>query len=265
MIMGTERLQRCFDNKAFIAFVTGGDPSLADTRRYINVLAQAGASLIEIGIPFSDPIAEGPAIQAASQRALAAGTTPDLLFELVRTLRQVDELTLPIAFMTYLNPVFHYGYEAFFDRAHEVGVDAIIIPDLPYEEQGEVRPIAASHDVTLISMVAPTSEQRVRLIASHARGFIYLVSSLGVTGVRTSISTDIGAIVAQIREVTEVPVAVGFGIATPDQATSMASQADGVIVGSAIVNLIAEHGAHADLAIDRYVREMVRATHAATN
>jgi len=258
--MGSERLQRGFEHKAFIAFLTGGDPTLADTRRYINELAAAGVSLVEIGIPFSDPIAEGPAIQEASGRALAGGTTPEKLFELVRTLRDEDGLTIPLALMTYLNPVFHYGYEAFFTRAQAVGVDALIVPDLPFEEHGEVREVARAHDVCLVSMIAPTSTSRIQQIAADAAGFIYLVSSLGVTGVRSEITTDIGSIVNQIRQVTDVPVAVGFGISTPQQAAAMAAQADGVIVGSAIVNLIAEHGSGADEAISTYVRQMVEAT-----
>ncbi|MCL2471267.1 MAG: tryptophan synthase subunit alpha [Propionibacteriaceae bacterium] len=257
--MTVETIQRAFEHKAFIGFLTGGDPSLEDTRRYIKVMAEAGADLVEIGVPFSDPIAEGPAIQAASARALAAHTTPEKLFGLVDELRRQDGLTIPLAMMTYLNPVHHYGYEAFFARAAAVGVDALIIPDLPFDEHEEVRQAAASAHVAVISMIAPTSADRVRQIASHAEGFIYLVSSLGVTGVRSEITTDLASIVAQIREVTDVPVAVGFGISTPAQAAAMTAVADGAIVGSAIVRLIAEHGSHADEAIGGYVREMVRA------
>lgn len=256
--MSIQRINSAFTDKAFIAFLTGGDPSLEDTRRYINVLAKAGASLIEIGIPFSDPIAEGPVIQEASVRALAAGTTPEKLFTLVEQLRTQDGITIPLALMTYLNPVHHYGYEAFFTRAGEVGVDAIIIPDLPWEEHAEIGS-AGDHDVSLISMIAPTSTSRIRQIAEGAQGFIYLVSSLGVTGVRSEITTDIAAIMAQIREVTDVPVAVGFGISTPDQASAMAADSDGVIVGSAIVRIIAEYGSDADQALDEYVRSMVAA------
>jgi len=258
--MGSLRLRAAFEKKAFIGFLTGGDPSLADTRRYINAMADAGASLVEIGIPFSDPVAEGPAIQDASVRALTGGTTPEQLFELVQALRQEDGLAIPLALMTYLNPVFHYGYERFCARCLEVGVDALIIPDLPFEEQAEVRQVARRFDVAVISMVAPTSAERVRMIAAEAEGFVYLVSSLGVTGVRSKITTDIAAIVAEIRSVTDVPVAVGFGISTPEQAAAMAACADGVIVGSAIVNLIAQHGSDADQAIAEYVRSMVQAT-----
>ncbi|MDR0284402.1 MAG: tryptophan synthase subunit alpha [Propionibacteriaceae bacterium] len=257
--MGTERLRQAFTNKAFIAFITGGDPSLEATRRYIGVLQRAGAALIEIGIPFSDPIAEGEVIQTASARALAAGTTPTRLLELVETVRREDGITVPLAFMTYLNPVFHAGYDAFLGAAARAGVDALIIPDLPYEEHGELRGAATRAGVALISMVAPTSLARTRQIARDAQGFIYLVSSLGVTGVRSEITTDIAPIVAAIRAETEVPVAVGFGISTPAQARAMAAQADGVIVGSAIVRLIAEHGEAADDAIAAFVGELAGA------
>jgi tryptophan synthase alpha chain len=256
------RLTDAFQNKAFVAFVTGGDPSLADTRRYVRELARAGAGVVEIGVPFSDPTAEGPVIQDASARALAAGTRLSDLFGLVDALRQEDGVTTPLALMTYLNPVHHFGYEAFFERCEQVGVDALIVPDLPYEEHGEVIDLATSHNVALISMIAPTSDERVTMIARDATGFIYLVSSLGVTGTRTEITTDIGAITRQIREVTDVPVAVGFGISTPEQAAQMAAQADGVIVGSAIVRLIERDGSGADKAIRDYVTAMADAVHA---
>jgi len=253
------RLSDAFERKAFIAFVTGGDPTLADTRRYVKVLADAGASLVEIGVPFSDPTAEGPVIQDASRRALAAGATVAGLFDLVDALRREDGLTIPLAFMTYLNPVHHFGYDAFFARCEQVGVDALIIPDLPYEEHDEVAELAEAHGVALVSMIAPTSAERIRTIAAAARGFIYLVSSLGVTGVRHEITTDLGAIISEIRKITDVPVAVGFGIATPDQARDMVRVADGAIVGSAIVTLIERDGSHADEALRDYATAMVAA------
>jgi len=257
--MSATRIRQAFESKAFVGFLTGGDPSLEDTRRYINLMANAGVSLVEIGIPFSDPIAEGPVIQDASVRALAASTTPEKLFSLVKALREEDGITIPIALMTYLNPVHHYGYPEFFARAAEVGVDGLIIPDLPYEEHGEVGSVARDCGVALISMIAPTSTTRIRRIAADAEGFIYLVSSLGVTGVRSQITTDIASIVAEIRAVTDVPVAVGFGISTPSQAAEMAAHADGVIVGSAIVRLIAEHGSQADAQLEAYLDQMVSA------
>ena len=254
------RLAQAFTRKAFVAFVTGGDPSLADTRRFVRELAAAGASMVEIGVPFSDPTAEGPVIADASARALAAGTRLADLFDLVDALRREDGLTIPLALMTYLNPVHHFGYAAFFARAAQVGVDALIVPDLPYEEHGELSGLARDAGVALISMIAPTSDAgRVRTIAKDAVGFVYLVSSLGVTGVRTEISTDVAGIVAEIRAVTDVPVAVGFGISTPRQAAQLAKVADGVIVGSAIVRLIERDGAGADPAIREFARGMVTA------
>lgn len=228
------------DGKAFIAFVTGGDPSLARSEEFILELIRGGADLIEIGIPFSDPIAEGPVIQEANLRALAAGTTTDGIFGLVSSLRKKTEV--PIVLLTYLNPVFKYGYERFFAACETAGVDGIIVPDLPFEESGEVRPIAAAHGVDLISLVAPTSDVRIAEIAEQSAGFLYIVSSMGVTGVRSEITTDISGIVAAARAATQTPVAVGFGIHSAEQAKEIAGVADGVIVGSAIVRIIAEHG-----------------------
>ena len=256
---GADRLAQAFTRKAFVAFVTGGDPSLADTRRFVRLLADAGASVVEIGVPFSDPTAEGPVIADASARALAAGTRLADLFDLVDALRREDGLTIPLALMTYLNPVHHYGYQAFFERAAAVGVDALIVPDLPYEEHGELSGLADAAGMALVSMIAPTSADRVRMIAKDAVGFVYLVSSLGVTGMRSEISTDVAGIVAEIRSVTDVPVAVGFGISTPDQAAAMAQVADGVIVGSAIVSLIGRDGPRADAAIRDFAKSMVAA------
>jgi tryptophan synthase alpha chain len=240
--------------KAFIGFVTGGDQGIDKTKEFIREMSRAGADMVEIGIPFSDPVAEGPVIQEASIRALSAGTTVEKLFTLVADLRK--ETATPLAFMTYLNPVFHYGYDAFFKRARDVGLDGIIIPDLPFEEQNEVKEIASKYGVDLISLIAPTSESRVKEIAQSASGFIYLVSSMGVTGIRREITADISAITAAIKSVTKTPIAVGFGIHTPAQATEMARNADGVIVGSAIVKIVAEHGANAGPHIYNYVKEM---------
>ena len=239
---------------AFIGFVTGGDPCIEKTKEFVLEIFRAGADMVEIGIPFSDPIAEGPVIQEANIRALSAGTTVAKLFALVEELRAVTDK--PLAFMTYLNPVFHYGYDAFFKRARTAGLDGIIIPDLPHEEQGEVKKAASAHGIDLISLIAPTSETRILEIAQSASGFIYLVSSMGVTGVRGEITTDLASIVAAIRDVTAVPVAVGFGIHTPAQAAQMARVADGVIVGSAIVKIIAEYGAEAAPHVYQYVKEM---------
>jgi tryptophan synthase alpha chain len=231
---------RC-SRKAFIAFVTGGDPSLERSEEYLCALIEGGADIIEIGIPFSDPIAEGPVIQEANLRALAAGTTVDGIFGLVRSLRERRGVEVPIVLLTYLNPVHHYGYEAFFAACAQVGVDGIIVADLPYDEKGEIAGVAAANGVDVISLIAPTSAERIADIAAETTGYIYLVSSLGVTGVRSEIGTDLGALIRRIREVTDVPVAVGFGVHSSEQARAIAqtADADGVIVGSAIVRMIA--------------------------
>jgi tryptophan synthase alpha chain len=254
-------IAKAFQSKtAFIGFVTGGDPSIEKSGEFIREMIRAGADLVEIGVPFSDPIAEGPVIQEANIRALSAGATVEKLFDLVKSLRTKTAVPggtdVPLVFLTYLNPVFHYGYDAFFKRSRDVGLDGIIIPDLPFEEQGEVRDAAARYGIDLISLIAPTSETRVREIAKSATGFIYLVSSMGVTGVRSEIRTDLGSIVAAVRAVTKVPAAVGFGIHTPAQAAEIGKIADGVIVGSAIVKIVAEHGNDAGKYVYEYVKAM---------
>lgn len=252
------KIKEAFENKkAFIGFLTAGDPSLEKTEEYIIEMANAGAALIEIGIPFSDPMAEGPVIQEANIRALSApgGCTTDMVFEMVsRVSKKVD---VPFVFLTYLNPVFTYGYEKFFKRCTQVGISGIIIPDLPYEEKEELVSVSGKYGVDYISLIAPTSEERIQKIAKEATGYIYVVSSLGVTGIRSKITTDIGKIVDNIRKVTDVPVAVGFGINTPEQAATYSAIADGVIVGSAIVKIIGEHGEHAGKYIYEYVKTMV--------
>ena len=245
------------NKKAFIAFLTAGDPNADCTVEYILEMERAGADLIEIGIPLSDPTAEGVVIQDANIRSLKNGMTTDGAFDIVRRVREKSQI--PLAFMTYANPVFHYGYERFFDKCKELGVDAIIIPDLPYEEKLEMEEPANVRDVALISMIAPTSESRIQEIASEAKGFIYVVSSMGVTGVRSEIKTDLGAIVESIRKVTDVPCAIGFGISTPDQAKAMAAVSDGAIVGSAIVKIIAKYGDQAAPELYKYVKSMKEA------
>ncbi|MGC7872714.1 tryptophan synthase subunit alpha [Desulfosporosinus sp. SYSU MS00001] len=242
------------NGKAFIGFVTGGDPSLKKSEEFILAMVQGGADLVEIGIPFSDPIAEGPVIQEANIRALAAGATVDKIFDLVVSVRQKTKV--PLVFLTYLNPVFNYGYSRFFQRCAEVGVDGIIIPDLPYEEKGELTEIAAGFGVDAISLIAPTSEQRIKQIAAEATGFIYVVSSMGVTGMRSEIKTDLSSIIGVIREASSVPTAVGFGINTPKQAEEIAKITDGVIVGSAIVKIVEKYGEEAGPYIYDYVRGM---------
>ena len=253
----SNRLKKVFDTpnkKAFIAFLTAGDPTADCTVECILEMERAGVDLVEIGIPFSDPTAEGVVIQDANIRALKNGMTTDGAFEIVRRVREKSQI--PLAFMTYANPVFHYGYDRFFAKCRELGVDAIIVPDMPFEEKREMEEPANAHDVAVISMIAPTSESRIREIASEAKGFLYVVSSMGVTGVRSEIRTDLGAIVESIRKVTDVPCAVGFGISTPEQAKAMAEVSDGAIVGSAIVKIIAKYGEKAAPEVYRYVKSM---------
>lgn len=249
------RIKNAFLNqKAFIGFVTGGDPTFDLSLKYITTLAEAGADLIEIGLPFSDPIAEGPVIQAANSRALAAGIHTERIFDLVSAARK--KIDIPLVLLTYLNPVYRYGYRRFFSRCEETGVDGIIIPDLPFEEKDELLPFLIDHPVDLVSMIAPTSEARIRKIAKNASGFLYLVSSLGVTGIRNQIQTDLLSMIQTVRSVSQIPVAVGFGISTPSQARAVARAADGVIVGSAIVKIIEEHGPDAEKPLFDFVREM---------
>lgn len=240
---------------AFIGFLTAGDPNLARTEDYVLAMAEAGADLIELGIPFSDPVAEGKVIEAANVRALQAGTTLPKVFDLVERIRRKTQV--PLVFLSYLNPIFCYGLDAFFQRCAQVGIDGIIIPDLPYEERDELLPFAQKHQVDLISMIAPTSESRIKRLAQDASGFIYLVSSMGVTGVRDQITTDVKSMIQTIQSVTDVPVCVGFGISTPEQGRSMVqSGANGVIVGSAIVRMMEGHGSEADPFLREYVKRM---------
>ena len=248
-------IYKAFENKkAFIAFLTAGDPDFETSVRNFKAVAEAGADLIEIGIPFSDPIAEGPVIQEADIRALEAGMTTDKVFELLKEVRK--DVDIPIVFMTYANPVFHYGADRFFKNASEAGADGIIIPDCPFEERHEFDEVAAKYGMDFISMIAPTSEDRIKEIASQAKGFIYVVSSLGVTGVRSEIKTDLESIVKLIKEATDTPAAIGFGISTPEQAAKMSKVADGVIVGSAMVRIVASEGVNAPEKLAEYVREM---------
>lgn len=242
------------DGKAFIPFLTCGDPDLETTEKLIGAIAEAGADLIELGIPFSDPTAEGPVIQDASLRALSVGTTTDKIFDMVRRVRQT--VSIPMVFMTYANVIFSYGADRFLKTAAEIGMNGIIVPDVPFEEKQEFEPLCQKYGLDQISMIAPTSHDRIRAIAEQANGFLYCVSSLGVTGTRTAITTDIGAMVRLVKEVKDIPCAVGFGISTPEQAESMCRQADGAIVGSAIVKLIAQYGRDSVQPVADYVRTM---------
>lgn len=246
---------KAFENgKAFIPFITCGDPDLETTAKIVREAIANGADLIELGIPFSDPTAEGPVIQGANIRALKGGVTTDKVFDLVRELRK--DVTVPMVFMTYSNVVFSYGADKFISTCKEIGINGLILPDLPYEEKEEFLPQCKKYGVDLISLIAPTSENRIAMIAKEADGFIYLVSSLGVTGTRSEISTDLKSIVDVIRQNTSVPCAIGFGISTPEQAKKMADIADGAIVGSAIIKIIEQYGKDAPKYVGEYVKSM---------
>lgn len=243
--------------KAFIPFITCGDPDLETTAAVVREAVKNGADLIELGIPFSDPTAEGPVIQGANIRALAGGVTTDKIFDLVRELR--TDVKIPLVFMTYANVVFSYGAEKFISTCRDIGIDGIILPDLPYEERDEFEPVCQKYGIALIPLIAPTSKNRIAMIAKAAEGFIYVVSSLGVTGERKEITTDIGSIVKVIRENTSLPCAVGFGISTPEQAKKMSALSDGAIVGSAIIKIIEKYGKDAAPYVGEYVRSMKQA------
>lgn len=259
-------ISTAFDHgKAFIPFVTAGDPDLATTAALVRAMEGAGADLVELGVPFSDPTAEGPVIQAANIRSLAAGTTTDGVLELVRELRAGDgdhaPVRIPLVLMTYANVVFSRGVDAFAAAAAAAGVDGVILPDVPFEERSEFAAPLSAAGVSLVSMVAPTSHERVAMIACEAQGFVYCVSSLGVTGMRREITTDVEAMVEAVRDATDVPVAVGFGISTPAQAARMAAVSDGAIVGSAIVRIVGERGRDSVRPVAAYVRAMGDAVH----
>ncbi len=246
-----------YNKKAFIPFVTCGDPDIHTTEKIVYEMVDNGADLIELGIPFSDPVAEGVTIQKASRRALDNGTTTDKIFEMVMRIRKYTNI--PLVFMTYANIVFSYGSEKFILRASELNIDGIILPDVPYEESDEFSNICSNYNMDLISLIAPTSKERIAKIAKQAKGFVYCVSSLGVTGIRQNITTDLKSIIAEIKANTNIPTAIGFGISTPVQAKNMAEIADGVIVGSAIVKLCEEYKENAPQYIGRYVKEMKKA------
>ncbi len=252
------RIEKVFsEGKAFIPFVTAGDPSIEVTEQLVYRMAEAGADLIELGIPFSDPIAEGPVIQEADNRALSGGVTTDTVFEMMRRVRR--NCGIPIAFMTYVNPIFTYGSERFMQNCRDAGIDAVIVPDLPFEERGELLPFCRKHGITLISLIAPTSGDRIKKIASEAEGFVYCVSSMGVTGVRQDIGNFAGGMVKLVKEVKNIPCAIGFGITTPEQAAMMAGFADGVIVGSAIVKIVGQYGKDCIPYVADYVGKMKKA------
>ena len=249
------RIQEAFKGKkAFIPFVTCGDPDLETTKQIVYEMEKAGAALIELGIPFSDPTAEGLVIQGANLRALTGGVTTDKIFDMVKEIRQNTQI--PLVFMTYANVVFSYGTERFLEKAKNVGMDGLILPDVPFEEKEEFDIVCKKYGIDLISLIAPTSHDRIRMIAKEASGFVYCVSSLVVTGTRSSITTDIGAMVDLVKKAKDIPCAVGFGISNPEQAKKMAGQSDGVIVGSAIVKLCGQYGVECVPYVKEYVKSM---------
>ncbi len=251
-------IYKAFENKkAFIPFITCGDPDLDTTIEIVRAAVRAGADLIELGIPFSDPTAEGPVIQAANVRALRGGVTTDKIFDMVRTLRK--DISVPMVFMTYANVVYSYDADKFIKTCSEIGIDGLILPDLPFEEKGEFLDICHTYGVDLISLIAPTSENRISMIAKEAEGFLYIVSSLGVTGTRTEIKTDLASIVEVVRKNTDIPCAIGFGISTPEQAKKMAGISDGAIVGSAIIKIMEKYGKDSPKYVEEYVASMKEA------
>ncbi|MCM1124146.1 MAG: tryptophan synthase subunit alpha [Eubacterium sp.] len=255
------KIKSAFENgKAFIAFITCGDPDLETTAATVRAAVENGADLIELGIPFSDPTAEGPVIQGANIRALSGGITTDKIFAFVKELRR--DIKVPMVFMTYANVIFSYGTERFLSMCHDIEMDGLILPDLPFEEKEEFLPLCHEYGVDLISLIAPTSEHRIAMIAKEAEGFLYIVSSLGVTGMRSEINTDLASIVDVVRRNTDIPCAIGFGISTPEQAKKMADISDGAIVGSAIIKLLEKHGKEAPKYIGEYVKSMKEALRA---
>ena len=243
--------------KALIPFVTAGDPDLETTEKLVLAMLDAGADAVEIGVPFSDPIAEGPVIQKASKRALDGGVTLMKIFGMVKRLRVKTEE--PLLFMMYLNTIYRFGTERFFRLCAENGVDGVIVPDLPFEEREEIQGAADKYDVISISMVAPTSHERIALIAKEARGFLYCVSSTGVTGTRSSFSTDFRAFFGTIKKYAKIPCAVGFGVSGPEQAKTMGAYCDGVIVGSAIVKIVEMEKQESVRPVADFVRSLKKA------
>lgn len=231
------KLEEVFKNKkAFIPFVVADDPNFDATVKNILTLADNGADIIELGIPFSDPVADGPIIQAADLRAFDAGVNTEVVFDIVKKVRESTDI--PIIFLTYTNIVYKFGYEKFCQKCYDLNISGLVIPDLPLEEQSDLEKVADEYDISLIQLIAPTSGERIAKIAAHAKGFIYMVSSMGVTGKREDFSNELGSTIEEIRKVTDVPIAIGFGIHSAQQAKALSEIADGIIIGSAVVEII---------------------------
>jgi len=229
------------DYKALIAYLTVGYPDLDTTRKAAIILASNGVDIIELGIPFSDPLADGTTIQRASYRALQSGLTPQICLDMAGQLRR--EINTPLVFMTYYNPVYHFGLDAFCQQCADAGVSGLIVPDLPPEEGQELEAVAQKNKLDLIYLLAPTShDERIRLVAEHSQGFIYLVSVTGVTGARDTLPENLEKFVTRVRKQTQKPLCIGFGISTAEQARQLARMSDGVIMGSRIIQLIESDG-----------------------
>jgi tryptophan synthase alpha chain len=242
------------DKKSLIIFLVAGDPTIDKTIEFVLAAEKAGADLIEIGIPFSDPIAEGPVIQEANERALSKGIKIAQIFDMVKRIR--EKTNIPIVFLTYINPIFNFGAEKFTAMCNETGIDGLIIPDLPFEERDEIYPQCQANGLDLITLIAPTSEPRLEKIIGGAAGFVYCVSSRGVTGMRKTFETDLAAMTTAVKSCTKTPLALGFGISSPEQLVSIRDLADGFIVGSAIVKLIGEHGENATEKVHDFVKSL---------
>lgn len=243
--------------KALITFVTAGDPDLDTTERLVLEMLDKGSDIVEIGVPFSDPIAEGKVIQKASLRSLSGGTDLTGIFGMVEKLREKTDK--PLILMMYVNTIFRFGTERFFALCRENGIDGVIVPDLPYEERGELQPYAENNGIISVSLVAPTSHQRIADIAANAEGFLYCVSSTGVTGTRSSFTTNFDEFFGEIKNSCKVPAMVGFGISGPEQAKKMSGYCDGVIVGSAIVKIVEEYGRDSVSKVGEFVGSLKKA------
>lgn len=254
------RIDICFEElkkqnkKALVTFLTAGDPDMATSEKCVLEMFDNGADIVEIGVPFSDPIAEGPTIQKASKRSLSNGTNLDKIFDLVKSLRTKTDK--PILLMMYLNTLFKFGTEKFFKLCNECEIDGVIVPDLPFEERDEIQDVADKYGVYSIYLVAPTSHERIKMIASEAKGFLYIVSSLGVTGTRKEINTDFDYLLEPLKNGSYCPSCIGFGISDGKQAKKMAAYCDGAIMGSAVVNIIAEHGVNSPEYVGEFIKNV---------
>lgn len=257
------RIDQCFETlkkqnkKALITFITSGDPDIETTEKTALEMFEQGADIIELGVPFSDPVAEGVTIQKASLRALNGGVNLDKIFACVQNIRKHTDK--PLLLMMYINTIFVYGTERFFSSCREYGVDGVIVPDMPYEERGEILDTAEKYGIININLVAPTSHDRIKEIASNSKGFLYCVSSTGVTGVRSSFSTNFDEFFGTIKKYAACPCAVGFGISNPEAAKKMSSYCDGVIVGSAIVKILEEKGSSGVEDVGKFVKSLKEA------